>query len=356
MNPMVIGIFAGAAALCWWLSGYDTRLTGDDRASDLRRRAIRCVATLLLMAAGLLNALILLAVMVLIAVIWTGCVSELAARGFHRIVDSDDTRPFDSRQAARDLDKLALLVQRGRNDEAIEWCKKLTESGEASALAIEAVLFQLYSRMFAEDRLGATAALSEAQEFRARNDPGKAASRLESILRKEPDNLRATFLLMRILAGDLKQPEKAEALLQTLAQRPHVPPVFVEYARGAIQESSGLRPRKEQTTEGIESLLVHRENDPGSEGPAGPGAASVDELLDSGHLATAVELLEGQIRDEPGNWDAWLKLAEAHGRYCRNFKLAAKVVGRIESNPAFSKEQVSLAKSKLKEWQGNTRV
>jgi hypothetical protein len=83
MNLVFIGILAGTAALSWWLSGYDTMVTGQDRAADFRRRAIRCGATLLLMAAGLANRWIFIAVVVPIAVIWAGCLSELFTRGFH---------------------------------------------------------------------------------------------------------------------------------------------------------------------------------------------------------------------------------------------------------------------------------
>jgi len=47
----------------------------------------------------------------LIGVIWASCVSELFARGFQRLVDPQDTRQFDPRQTAQDLDKLAMLVR-----------------------------------------------------------------------------------------------------------------------------------------------------------------------------------------------------------------------------------------------------
>lgn len=356
MNLVFIGILAGTAALSWWLSGYDTLVTGQDRAADFRRRTIRCGATLLLMAAGLASPWIFIAVTVLIAVIWAGCLSELFARGFHRLVDSEDKRQFDPKQTERDLDKLAELVQRGRNDEAIAWCKKLKESGEASTLAIETVLFQLYSGMFAGDGARASPPLAEAQRLRAQGNPGEAAAKLDSLLQKEPDNLRAAFLLMRNYAENLGRPDKADALLRTLGQRPHIPPVFVEYARRSIQEWSGLAPRQEKRTEGIESLLVDCRDSEGPEKAADPAKASVDELLASGYLATAIEILESQIKDQPESFDLWLKLGEAHGVYCRNLQSAAKIIGRIEANPAFTQEQIQLAKSKLREWRRNGQV
>jgi hypothetical protein len=353
MNLVFIGILAGAAALSWWLSGYDTMVTGENRAADCRRRAIRCGVTLLLMAAGLASRWLFIAVIVPLAVIWAGCLSELFTRGFHRLVDPTDTREFDPKQTARDLDKLAGLVQNGRNDEAIEWCKKLRETGDASTVAIETVLFQLYRRMFAGEDLHASPPLAEAQQLRAQGNPGESASQLESLLQKEPENLRAAFLLMRIYAQDLERPDKAEALLRTLGQRPHVPPVFVEYARRSLLEGSGVVPPQEKTTEGVESLLVDRPDSNRPETVADPGKASVDELLAGGHLATAIELLESQIKDQPESFNLWLKLAEAHGVYCRNLNRAGRIIGQIEANPAFTPEQIQLAKSKLREWRGS---
>jgi len=356
MNLFFIGILAGTLALSWWLSRYDTMVSGEDRAADFRRRAVRCGATLLLMATGLISPWIFLAATVLIGVIWASCVSELFARGFYTLLDSEDKRRFDPKQTSRDLDKLAALVQNGRNDEAIEWCKKLLELGEASGLAIEAVLFQLYSRMFSGDSVQSSPPLAEAQRLWAQGNPGEAASKLDSLLQKEPDNLRAVFLLMRIYAQALKRPDKTDALLRILGQRLHMPPVFVEYARQSIQEWSGMVTRPEKTTEGIESLLVNRQDSQNPDRVADLGKTSIDELLTRGHLSTAVEILECQIKDQPKNLNLWLKLAEAHGVYCRNLSLASKIIGRIEANPAFTQEEIQLAKSKLREWRGKGRV
>lgn len=356
MNLVFIGILAGTAALSWWLSGYDTRLTGQDRAADVLRRAIRTGVTVLLTAAGFTSPWILIAVSAVIAVIWAGCLSEFFARGFHSLVDPEDKRPIDPKQTARDLDELAALVKSGRHDEAIEWCKKLRESGEASPLAMEAVLFQLYCRMFAGDGIHASPPLAEAQRLWAQGNPGEAASSLESLLQKEPDNLRAVFLLMRIYAQDLKRPDKADALLLALGQRMPVPPGFAEYAGRSVQEWSGMATPQEKPTEGIESLLLGRGYSKSPDQTADLSKATVEELLAGGHLATAVERLEGQIKEQPENLNLWLKLAEAHAVYCCNLSLAGKIIGRIESNPAFTQEQRQLAKSKLKKWRGTGRV
>src|SRR5678816_542732 len=83
MNLFFFFILAGTVPLSWWLCGYDTMVSGEDRAADFRRRAMRCGATLLLMATGLVSPWIFLAATVMIGVIWASCVSELFARGFY---------------------------------------------------------------------------------------------------------------------------------------------------------------------------------------------------------------------------------------------------------------------------------
>jgi len=330
--------------------------TGEPQAPDFRRRAVRWGATLLLLATGLISPWIFLAAAVLIGVIWASCLSDLFARGFYTLLDSEDKRPFDTKQTSRDLDKLAALIQSGRNDEAVEACKKLQESGEASGLAIETMLFQIYSQMLVDDGVQSSLPLTQAQRLRAQGRPEEAAAKLESLVQKEPDYLRGAFLLMRIYAQDLKRPEKADVVLQSVGQRPHVPPVFVEYARRSIKEWSGLIPLQEKMTEGIESLLVEPRDRECLGKAADPGKTSVDELLAAKHLGMAVELLESQIQDQPQNFSLWLKLAETHGVYCRNLNLAGKIIGKIEANSQFTQVEIQLAKSKLREWRRNDGI
>jgi hypothetical protein len=117
---------------------------------------------------------------------------------------------------------------------------------------------------------------------------------------------------------------------------------------------SGGLPSRGKSTEGVESLLVPRRNSESPQPACDLAKASVDELLAAGYLATAVELLENQIQDHPTSFDLYLKLAEAHASYCRNFHLAGKVIRQIESNPAFTPQQILLARSRLKEWQGKS--
>ena len=52
MALTILIVLAIISVLAWWLSGFDTRVTGEDKAADFRRRALRCGATLLLVLLG----------------------------------------------------------------------------------------------------------------------------------------------------------------------------------------------------------------------------------------------------------------------------------------------------------------
>ena len=133
----------------WWLSGYDAKVTGEDKRQDLIRRAARCGITLLL--AGFLLALpgalpvmpMLLVIGGMLALIWAGCIAELFARWFHHLVDPADEREFDPDQGLRELDRIASLVKSGRREEAVQLSQKLRESGEVSVLVLETRLEHL---------------------------------------------------------------------------------------------------------------------------------------------------------------------------------------------------------------------
>ncbi|MGD1089458.1 MAG: hypothetical protein ABR955_12150 [Verrucomicrobiota bacterium] len=68
------------------------------------------------------------------------------------------------------------------------------------------------------------------------------------------------------------------------------------------------------------------------------------------YFGTAVEVLEQKTREQPQDFDLWLKLAEVHAKCCGNIRLAEKIVRRIETNQASTVEQNRTAKTKLNEW------
>jgi hypothetical protein len=81
-----------------------------------------------------------------------------------------------------------------------------------------------------------------------------------------------------------------------------------------------------------------------------PQIETIDELLAQRYFGTALEILEQKIREEPPDFDSWLKFAEVHAVYCGNLNRAEKIIREIETNSAFTPEQVQATRYKLKEW------
>ncbi|HEX7576506.1 MAG TPA: hypothetical protein VF430_00560, partial [Verrucomicrobiae bacterium] len=133
----------------WWLSGFDPKVTGENRKADLIRRAARCAATVILLwtffgpnAVHIGYAFIPLILIIppSLALLWCGCLAALFARGFHRLVDHADNREFDPNQSARDLDRAASLLKSGRQAEAVQLVETLKKSGDANILVLETML------------------------------------------------------------------------------------------------------------------------------------------------------------------------------------------------------------------------
>lgn len=264
MDWKLLIVSAATLALSWWLSGFDARLIREDGKSSYGRRATRCAITLLLVVPavfaliyrGIAGGWFFLAVTVPLGILWAGCVSELCASGFNRLVDPNDDRQFDSKQLSRNLDQLALLIQAGRSEQAIQLSRLLTESGDVSVMALEALLFRTYIRILDFDHIRQHPVLAEADQLCTHGRLAEAESKLNSILRQQPGNATALLMLLRLYARDWQRPERAETLLQKIRRRGHAPPAFTEYARLAIDEWSGKTPPKATCPEGIESLLV----------------------------------------------------------------------------------------------------
>jgi len=357
-------ILAATSIVAWWLSGYDAAVTGENKRSDFKRRAWRCGVTLVLMyavagtasGAGSFGGFIFIATTLPLAIIWAGCLSEVFARAFHHLVDSEDSREFDPRKLTGELDRIAGLVRQGRNEEAINLCTKLLKSGEASSLAMEAMLFRLYHEIFTDERIEAAPPLAEAHQLCEEGHCVEAESRLSLLLKQEPGNLAAAMMLMRIYAQYLQRPGKAYALLETFEHRSAIPPGFVDYARQRIGEWVDPAALEEKSAEGIESLLIARKHSTAREHPIDLERTSVADLLAAGHLGTAIEILQAKIDERPQDFDLWLQLAEAHGLHCRNIGRAGAIVAKMEANPAFSTEQIRVARGKLEEWRAGRRA
>ena len=327
-----ITIIAFIALAAWWLSGYDTKVTGENKRADFIRRAIRCGITLLLvlMLLGLPGALqsmpMLLLIGGLLALVWCSCVAELFARWFHHLIDPEDKGEFDPNQTLRDLDRVASLIKNGRKEEAIQLCQALKKSGDVSVLALETTLEHLGVK---SDPVQKPRPLAEASRLRSQGRFPEAEAILVSLLAENPANVDAAMMLMRLYAEDLHCPDRALAALQSLEKQPHVPSAHIEYARRSIAEWSQGKPEPEAVDAQPESI---------------------DELLAHGYFGTVIEILEQKVEEQPGDFDSWIKLAEVHARHCGNIHQAEKIVRRIETRPGFTPEQAQNARTKLGEW------
>ena len=335
MNIFLTIIFLTLGILAfWWLSGFDSKVTGENKKADLIRRAARCTATVILLGiffgpnaarVGYAFIPLLLIVPPSLGVLWAGCLAELFSRGFHRLIDSDDRRAFDADKSARDLTRVADLLKSGRREEAVQLCEELHKSGCADVLVLETLLARAGIQPVNSKK---TTPLAVAHRLRSEGNFSEAERILKSLLAENPSNLQAALMLMRLYVQDFRRSDKAMEVLRSLEKQPHVPPDSIEYARRSINDWGQRKPKP--------AAVVLPE--------------SVDELLALGHLGTAIDILERKIREQPEDFGSWLKLAGAHGFYSGNIHRAEKIVREIEGNRAFSAEQVRLAKAKLAEW------
>jgi hypothetical protein len=327
---IIVIMFAALAA--WWLSGYDSKVTGENRTRDFIRRAMRCGMTLFL--ARILFALpavtqfmpLVLLIAGLLALIWCGCLTELFARWFHHLVDSDDKREFDPKKNLRDLDLVAHLVRSGRKEEAIQLCLALKESGDVSVLALDTLLEHLGVK---PDPVPKPRPLADADRLRLEGKFPEAEAILKSLVMENPANVDAAMMLMRLYAEDLHRSDRAMMVLQSLEKQPHVSAAHAEYARRSIAEWSREKPVPEAVAAQPESM---------------------DELLAGRYWGSAIEILEAKIKEQPGDFDSRIKLAEVYGRHCGNMPRAEKIVRQIEAHPEFTSEQRQNARTKLEEW------
>lgn len=320
-----------AAAVAWWLSGFDSRVTGENKKADLIRRGIRCGVTILLLAIlvrlpySIASAPPMFLIAGLMAITWAGCLTELGARCIHRLFDPEDKREFDPHHSTRNLDLVASLFKNGRHEEAAQLCEALKKSGDANILALETMLARNGIQF---DNGRKPKPLAEAHRLCSEGKFTEAEVILQTLLAENPSNVDAALMLMRLYVRDLRRSDKAAEVLRMLERQPHMPSAHIEYARRSIHEWGQRKPAP------AAEVLPE----------------SVDELLACGYLGTAIEILERKIKEQPKDFELWLKLAEAHGLHSGNLQRAGKIVQQIEANRDFSAEQIQMAKARLEEW------
>jgi predicted Zn-dependent protease len=218
------------------------------------------------------------------------------------------------------------LIRSGRKTEAIQLCESLKASGEMDLTTLELTLEHLGVPQATAKK---SSPLTTADQLRRQGKFNEAELLLSSLLAKNPRNLDAAMILVRLYAQDLRELGKAREVLRALEQQPHVPADHIEFARRSLVEWNRPQPPPEKV-------------------PAPP--ESVDELLAAKCFGTAIEVLEQKIQEQPQDFDLWLKLAEAHGRYCGNIKRAEKIVEQMKNSFAFDAGQIQAATSRLGEW------
>lgn len=336
-------VLAVAMAIFWLLSGFDSRLTGDGGRADFARRAVRCGISLFVVEVGFhwmwqcwfegdrMAGILYLSTLFPLSVLWAGCISEAGAQYFlHLINPHDEKRPYDPKTGTRELDTIGDLIRSGRKEEAIQLCQMLLRTSPELRAAIEVTLHHLGAPP--QELPREPKPLAEASHLRQAGKFTEAETVLTSLLKKEPSNVHAALMLIRLYRQDMRQPDKAAKVLQSLEKQPHVSSAYLEFARSSLADS--------QTEPAPPVNPIPEEKTPDS----------IEELISKRYLGTAIDVLERQCEAEPGNLDGWLKLAEVHGVHCANLKLAEKTIRRIEANPAFNDEQKQQARNRLQDW------
>jgi hypothetical protein len=89
-------ILVVTAVLAWWISGYDPKLTGENKGEDILRRIIRCGLTLFFMAGGLAETLshpdfagfVAITIAGPMVFLWINCLCEALAHAFQSLIDN----------------------------------------------------------------------------------------------------------------------------------------------------------------------------------------------------------------------------------------------------------------------------
>jgi tetratricopeptide (TPR) repeat protein len=329
-------IFIGLALGAWWLSGYDPRVTGENAINDFVRRALRLLVTAVLLAilfgiqpAGLVGGYgyvpILMVAPIAVALIWCGCIAECWSHLFRHLMYSDGKGEFDPHADTREMDRVATLLKKGRHQEALRLSQKLMESGTANVLVLETLLARAGIPWTS---LGDRNPLVDACRLRAEGKFLEAEKILNSALAEDPSNAQALLLLIRLYAESLEDPAKAADTLRLMEKRRGIPAWQIEYARRSLPEWS------QKKTAPPPVFLPE----------------TIDQLLAEGYSGTAIEMIEQKLQEQPGDFNLWLKLAEARGLHCSDIPSAEKIVRKMEKSSAFTPEQIQTARAKLAEW------
>jgi len=332
------------AGLSWWLSGFDRHLRNDGSCRDMIHRLILCGLTVLYLELGIwcvwrwveyqdLITLILYfgAFPIVMIPLWLGCLTDAGAHFFVFMTDPVNPAPLDLGKNQRDLDRLADLVHEKRNDEALALCRELEENHEISDQTAK----EIRTRLEVEQRPeAATNSLLTAFQLQKAGKWIEAETMMQELLEASPRDIEVAFALMRLYLRDLKKPDQARAVLDRLAQQPHISRDHLIHAKNSFDEWS--RPNRPKPSP--------------QELPPAP-RESVATLIKQKRYGTATEVAEKQVQERADDFEGHLQLAELYALYGNNIARAKKIIYRLRTNPAISEEQFRLAVEKLDGWQ-----
>jgi tetratricopeptide (TPR) repeat protein len=332
---LIVIFIALGVTVAWWLSGYDPKVTGENSWNDYIRRTLRLLITAFLVAIlfglrpsgnGYGFAPILMIAPISIALIWCGCIAEWWSHSLHHMFFHGGEGEYDPRAGDRHLDHVASLLRIGRHEEALVLAEKLMESGDANVVVLETLLVRAGLEWKAPKPGNP---LAEVYRLRSQGNPAEAVKILDTFVEKNPSNVQALLLLIRINAEDLKQPDRATEVLHLLEKQPRIPVWQRDYARRSLQDWSQPKPPPL---------------------PPVPLPESIDELFKQGYAGTAIEVLDQKLKETPGDFDLWLKLLEARTLHLKDPLTAQKLLQKMERDRTFTDEQIQTAKAKLTEW------
>ena len=221
--------------------------------------------------------------------------------------------------------------------------------------------------------------LTEIAQLRQRGDYDGARIRLRAILQRDPDNLAASMLLVRVYAQDLGLRRSAEQLIAELEKRPFVSGSAILFLRNSLeawldhtdppQNASTIPPST--STPKTASVKISLETPPIMKLFSKPATAAskkcpppgepdpslfeglspwTSSLIVERRLGTAVEHLESLLKQAPEDFELLLQLAHVQIVHCGNLRVGERIVAKIDANPTFTSAQKSIAKDKLRHW------
>src|SRR5262249_51950096 len=129
---------------------------------------------------------------------------------------------------------------------------------EGSVLALEAMLFRIYDQMFSEHNLLTSGFLGQALRLSEQGRLVEAEAWLIMLQKQDAETLTPSIVLTRLYAHKLRNPAKAYALIESLRRRPNLPPCLIDYLRHRVAEWLAPNSKGDTSLDGIESLLVDR--------------------------------------------------------------------------------------------------